>query len=216
MEQQTGFKLGKEYDKVVYRLLVYLMYIQCCCWSSVINSGPTLCDPMDCSTPGFPVLHRVHHAKCWAGWIIIWNQDCQEKYQQFQICKWYHPYGRKWRRTKEPLGEGERGEWKSWLKTQHSKNKDHRIQSYSVSSVQSLSHVRLSATPWTAAHQASLSITNSRSLLKLLSIESVIPSNHLILCCPLLLQALIFPSIRVFSNESALHIRWPKCWKFQL
>ena len=67
MEQQTGFKLGKEYDKVLYRLLVYLMYIQCCCWSSVINSGPTLCDPMDCSTPGFPVLHRVHHAKCWAG-----------------------------------------------------------------------------------------------------------------------------------------------------
>ena len=69
-------------------------------------------------------------------------------------------------------------------------------------------------TPWTAARQASLSITNSQSLLKLMSIESVMPSNHLILCCPLLLPASIFPSIRVFSNESVLHIRWPKYWGF--
>ena len=66
----------------------------------------------------------------------------------------------------------------------------------------------------TGAHQASLSITNSRSLLKLMSIESVMPSNHLILCCPLLLQPSVFPSIRVFSNDSALHIRWPKYWSF--
>ena len=73
-----------------------------------------------------------------------------------------------------------------------------------------LSRVRLFATPWTAACQASLSISNSRTLLKLMSIESVIPSNHLILCCPLLLLPSIFPSIRVFSNESVLHIRWPK------
>ena len=71
-----------------------------------------------------------------------------------------------------------------------------------------------SAIPWTAAHQASLSITNSLSLLKLMSTESVMPSNHLILCCPLLLQSSIFPSMRVFSNESALHIRWPKYWSF--
>ena len=71
-----------------------------------------------------------------------------------------------------------------------------------------------SATPWTAAHQSSQSITNSRSLLKLTSIESVMPSNHLILCRPLLLLPSIFPSIRVFSNESALHIRWPKYWSF--
>ena len=84
------------------------------------------------------------------------------------------------------------------------------------SSVQSLSHVRLFATPWTAGHQASLSIINSRSLLKLLSIESVMPSNQLILCCPLLLPPSIFPSIRVFSNESVLCIRWPKYWEFQL
>ena len=83
-----------------------------------------------------------------------------------------------------------------------------------LSSVQSLSRVRLFATPWITAHQASLSITNFRSLLKLMSIESVMPSNHLILCCPLLLQPSIFPSIRVFSNESVLRIRWPKYWRF--
>ena len=83
-----------------------------------------------------------------------------------------------------------------------------------ISSVQSLSHVRLFATPWTAAHQTSLSITNSRSLPKLMSIESVMPSNYLILCCPLLLPPSIFPSIRVFSNESAFRMRWPKYWSF--
>ena len=82
------------------------------------------------------------------------------------------------------------------------------------SSVQSLSRVQLFTTPWTTAHQASLSITNSCSLPKLMSIESVMPSNHLILCRPLLLLPSIFASIRVFSNESALHIRWPKYWSF--
>ena len=82
------------------------------------------------------------------------------------------------------------------------------------SSVQSLSRVQLFATPWTAAHQASLSITNSWSLLKLMSIELVMPSNHLILCHPLLLPPSIFPNIRVFSNESVLHSRWPKYWSF--
>ena len=82
------------------------------------------------------------------------------------------------------------------------------------SSVQSLSRVRLFVTPWTAAHQASLSITNSQSLLKLMPIELVMPSNHLILCRPLLLLPSIFPSIRVFSNETALRIRWPKYWSF--
>ena len=82
------------------------------------------------------------------------------------------------------------------------------------SPVQSLNRVQFFATPWTAAYQASLSITNSRSLLKLMSIELVMPSNHLILCRPLLLLPSIFPSIRVFSNESVLHIRWPKYWSF--
>ena len=98
----------------------------------------------------------------------------------------------------------------------HSKlTKTHLCQTqFQFSSVQLLSRVRLFATPWTAAHQASLSITNSKSLPKLMFIESVIPSNHLNLCCPLLLLPSIFPSIRVFSNESALHIRWPKYWSF--
>ena len=82
------------------------------------------------------------------------------------------------------------------------------------SSVQLLSRVRLFATPWIAAHQASLSITNSRSSPKLLSIESVMPSSHLILCCPLFLLPPIAPSIRVFSNESTLRMRWPKYWSF--
>ena len=84
------------------------------------------------------------------------------------------------------------------------------------SSVQSLSHVQLFATPWTAACQASLSIANSQNLLKLVSIESVMPSNHLILCHPLLLLPSIFPSIRVFPNESVLPVRWWKYWSFSL
>ena len=83
-----------------------------------------------------------------------------------------------------------------------------------LSSVQSLSRVQLFVTPWTAPRQASLSITNSQSLFKLTSIESVMPSNRLILCHPLLLPPSIFPSIRVFSNESAFRIRWPKYWSF--
>ena len=82
------------------------------------------------------------------------------------------------------------------------------------SSVQSLRQVWLFATPWTAACQASLSITNSRSLLKFVSIELVMPSKHLILCCPLLLLLSIFPNNRIFSSESVLHIRWPKYWSF--
>ena len=82
-----------------------------------------------------------------------------------------------------------------------------------LSSLQLLSHVQLFTTPWTAARQASLSITNSWSLLKFMSIELVIPSNHLILCHPLLLPPSIFPSIKVFLNES-VHIRWPKYWRF--
>ena len=88
------------------------------------------------------------------------------------------------------------------------------VYQHTPSSVQLLSRVQLFVTPWTAAHQASLSITNSWSLLNLTSIESVMLSNHLILCCPLLLPPSVFPSIRVFSNESALLIRWPKYWSF--
>ena len=107
-------------------------------------------------------------------------------------------------------------QWFDTYKT-HTKMTDICIISISVqfSSVQLLSHVQLFETPWTAAHQASLSITNSWSLLKLMYIESVMPSNHLILCCPLFLLPSIFPSIRVFSSESSLHIRWPKCRSFR-
>ena len=83
-----------------------------------------------------------------------------------------------------------------------------------ISSVQSLRCVRLCVTPWIAARQASLSITNSRSSLRLTSIESVMPSSHLILCCPLILLPPIPSSIRIFSNESTLHMRWPKYWSF--
>ena len=86
--------------------------------------------------------------------------------------------------------------------------------SVQFSSFQSLSHVRLFVTPWTAVHQASLSITNSRSLLKLMSLESVMPSNHLILICSLFQLPSILPSIRVFSDKSVLPIRWPKYWSF--
>ena len=90
------------------------------------------------------------------------------------------------------------------------------IYMHQFSSARLLSHVRLFATPWTAARQASLSITNSRSPPKPTSIESVMPSNYLILCCLLLLLPSIFPSTRVFSNESDLHIRWPQYWGFSL
>ena len=91
-----------------------------------------------------------------------------------------------------------------------------RSSSVQFSSVSSLSHVRLFVTPWTAAHKASLSITNSWSLLNLKSITSVMPPNHLSLCCPLLLLPSIFPSIRAFSNDSVLGIRWPKYWSFSI
>ena len=88
------------------------------------------------------------------------------------------------------------------------------ISSHQFSSVQSLSRMQLFASPWTAAHQVSLSFTISRSLLKLMSTELVMPYNYLILCRPLLLQPSVFPNIRVFSSELALHIRWPKYWSF--
>ena len=88
------------------------------------------------------------------------------------------------------------------------------IQDIPVSSVQLLSRDQLFVSPWTAACQASLPITSSQSLLKLMSIESLMTSNHFILCCPLFLPSSIFPSIRVSSNESVLHIRWSRCWSF--
>ena len=82
--------------------------------------GKGVCQGVPCQL--VELICRVHHMKCLAGWITSWNQDFWKKYQQPQICSWYHANGRKWRATKEPLDDGERGEWKSWLKTQHSKN----------------------------------------------------------------------------------------------
>ena len=124
------------------------------------------------------------------------------------------------------------GDWSHEIKTftpwkesydqprQHIKKRRHyfanKVPSSQFSSAQSLSHVRLFATPCTTACQASLSITNSRSPPKLMCIESVMPSSHLILCCPLLLLSPIPPGIRIFSNESTLRIRWPKYWSFSL
>ena len=101
-----------------------------------------------------------------------------------------------------------------WFTLLYSRNQQNTVKQLSSNSVQSLSRVQLFATSWTAVGQVSLSIASSRSLLKLMSIELVMPSNHLILCCPLLLPPSIFPSIRVFSNESALYITWPKYWSF--
>ena len=96
-----------------------------------------------------------------------------------------------------------------------SDSKESACNAVQFSSVQLLSHVQLIATPWTAARQASLSVTNSWNILRLMSIEAVMPSNHLILCRPLLLPPSIFPNIKVFSNELVLHIRWPKYWSFR-
>ena len=147
------------------------------------------CDPMHCRLPGSSV-HGILQAR-----ILEWVANFSR--------------GSSWPR-----------DWPGSLALQADSlpseppGKPHIRTSVQFSSVQLLSHVRLYVTPWTAAYQASLSITNSQSLLKLMSIEPVMPSNHLILCCPLLLLPSIFPSIRVFSNESVLHMRWPKYWSF--
>ena len=98
MEQQTGSKLGKKYVKGIY------------------------------CHPAYLIIIRAHHVKCWAGWSSSWNQDCQEKYQQPQISRCHHLNSRKQRGIQEPLDEGERRDWKSWLKIQHSENQDHGIQ----------------------------------------------------------------------------------------
>ena len=154
---------------------------------------------------------RIHYVKCWAGWITSRIPDCWEEYQQSQIRRWYHSNGRKWKGTKAPLDEGERGEEKSWLETTFKKLTSWHLVP-SVSSVAQLCPTLCN--PMDRSTPGSLSIANPQSLLKLMSIESVMPSHHLILCHPLLLLPSIFPSIRVFSDESVLHIRWPKGWIF--
>ena len=133
-------------------------------------------------------------------WSLGWEDPRKkEMVTHFSIPAWRIPW------TENPGGlqsTGLQKVWHGWANVTQ------------FSSVQSLSHVRLFSNPWTAARQASLSIINSQSLLKLMSIESVMPSNHLLLCRPLLLPPSVFPSIKLFSSESVLHIRWPKYWSF--
>ena len=132
MEQQTGSKSGKEDVKAIYCHPAYLTYMQSTLWE-MLNW----------------LKHKLESR--FLGEIAINSKS-----------RWCHTYGRKWRRTKELLDESERGEWKSWLKAQHSENEDHDIWFHQFSSVQSLSHVRLLAIPWTAAHQAPPSMGFSR------------------------------------------------------
>ena len=155
-------------------------------FSSVVQSCPTLCDPMNQSTPGFPVPHHLSEsAQVHVHWIGGSIQP-------------FHP-----RSPSSPSA--------SIFPSIRVFSNESALRINQL--VQWLSRVWLFAIPWTAAHQAFLSIINSQSLLKLMSINSVMPSNHLILCCPLLLTPSIFPSIGVFSNEFVL-IRWPKYWSF--
>ena len=154
---------------------------------------------MDCSTPGFPVLHYLPE---FAQTHVHWVGDA---------IKPSHPL---FSPSPSTLNLLQHQGLFQWVGSSHQVAKALELQYQSVSqSDQSLSRIWLFATPWTAAHQASLSITNSQSLLKLMSIESVMPSSHFIFCHPLLLPS-IFPSIRVFSNESVLCIRWSKYWSF--
>ena len=157
----------------------------------VIQSCPTLCDPMDCSPPG-SFLHGILQTRI-LEWVAISFSRASSR-----------PRDQNPSLTSPALTSGFFTTSTTWEAPQKASQ-----------SVHSLSHVWLSATPQTAARQASLSITNSRSLLKLMSIKSVMPANHLILCHPLLLLPSIFPSNRVFFSESVLCIRWPKYWSFR-
>ena len=145
------------------------------------------CGPMDCSPPGSSV-HGIFRARILEWVAISFSRGISQPRDQIWVS-----FGRQ--------------------SLHHCVTWEAPIEKI-VAVVQSLNRVRLFATPWTAAHQASLSFTISQSLLKLMPIVSMMPYNHLILCCPLLLQPSIFPSIRVFSSESALHIRWSKYWSF--
>ena len=156
------------------------------CTCSVTKVYLTLCDSLDCSLPGFSV-HGISQSRILEWIAISSSRDLPNpRIKLSQIC--LVPCITGFFTTKPP--------------------------GKPIHIIQSFSHVQLFETPRTAACQASLSITNSQSLLKLMSIESVMPSNHLTFCCPLLLLPSIFPSIRVFSSESVLHIRWPKYWSF--
>ena len=151
---------------------------------------------------------RGKHTYAWFSWLWLWLlkvdlPGCSNK----GLCCYFKRWGEL--TLEEKVSPGTSG------LTSVPTHENHLQSPAPFSSVQSLSRVRLFVTPWTAARQVSLSITNSRSSLKLTCIESVMPSSHLILCCPLLLLPPIPPSIRVFSNESTLCIRWPKYWGYK-
>ena len=190
---------------LTHKLQVWLRLI-CCCL--VTQLCPTLCDPMDCIAPGFPVLYCLWGiALTHVHWVsdviqpshpVTPSSSCP---QSFPVSRSF-PMSQLLPSSGQSIGASALASVLPVTRLS------------SVSSVQSLSRVWLFATPWIAACQASLSITNSRSSLKLMSIESVMPSSHLILCRPLFLLPSIPSSIRVFSNESALRMRWPKYWSF--
>ena len=160
--------------------------------------------------PGYFVSIKARlpclHACCWISSVLSYSLQSYALWPTRLLCPWDF-LGRN---TRVGCTPSSRGSSRPRDQTHVSLHLLH----HQFSSVQSLSRVWLFATPWTAAHQASLSNTSSQSLPNLMSIESVMPSNHLILCHPLLLLPSIFPSIRVFSNESALWFRWPKYWSF--
>ena len=164
----------------------------------MLQSCPTLCDPLDCSLPGSSD-HRILQARI-LEWIAIHSSRGSSWFRNWTHVSYSSCSAGEFFTTKS-LG-------KPYTHT-HTHTHTH------VAVVQSLSCAQLFATSWTVARQASPSSTISQSLLKFMSIELVMLSNHLILCHPLLLPS-IFPSIKVFSNELALHIRWPKYWSFSL
>ena len=182
---------------------VHWYFRKCCCL--VAKLCPTLCDPKDCSSPDYSV-HGISQVRILKWVAISFSRASSQPMDQNHISCMGRQILYCWATREAHFREYHFSLFFTlfccfiflWA-----------LVAIQISSVQSLSHVQLFATPWTAARQASLSITNSQSLLKLMSIQSVMPSNHLILCRPLLLPP-IFLSIGVFSNESALRIRWPK------
>ena len=232
-----------EYFKVAFLLLLFIKRVFCyiyCFPDSSVDRKST-CNAGDPSlicglgrfageVIGYPLQYS------WASLVVqlplamwetwVWSLDCKDSRRRGRLPTPVFWPG-EFHGLSSPWGHRDRYNWTTFTFT--SENRGMRWwwvsaldewkvlglwQVYVLSSVQSLSHIWLFATPWTAACQASLSITNSWSLFKLMSIEFVMPSNHLILCHPLLLLPSIFPSIRVFSNELVLHIRWPKYWSF--
>ena len=182
-----------------------------CFWTVVLEE--TLESPLDCKE-----IQPVH-PKGNQSWISIGRTDAEAETPIIwspDVKNWLTgkdpDAGKDWRQEDKRMTEDEMVGWHRWLD-------GHEFEQVlgvggGGAAARSLQSCQLFATLWTAAHQASLSITNSQSLLKLISIELVMPSNHLILCHPLVLLSSIFPSIRIFSSESVLRIRWPKLWSF--